>query len=374
MLEAALEAFPDAQLYALIYRRANFTGSAISRRPVHTSFIDRLPAGQAHHRAFLPLMPLAVERFDLRRFDVIVSFSYAVAHGVLTAAHQLHLAYIHTPLRYAWQQYPVFLSKQPPPARWALALYLHLFRGWDRAAAARPDRLVTVSHWMAGWVARVYRRQAQVLYPPVDVDAFQPRSPRLSGYVTLSRLVPHKRLDLVVEAFNQLGLPLKIIGEGPERSRLERLAGPNITFLGWQSPASVARLLGEARALVHAAEEDFGIAMVEAQAAGCPVIAFGRGASREIVLEGLTGEFFDRPEAGSLAQAVRQVECHPQAYDPSAIRRNALRFDRSRFLTGFTRLVEEGWAGFQSPHTAPTFPASPLEAPHAGRKVESHAD
>jgi glycosyltransferase involved in cell wall biosynthesis len=342
-LEAALEAFPDASVYTLVYRADKFKGTSISKRKIHTSFIDRFPGAHTHHRAFLPLMPFAIEQFDLREYDVVVSFSYAVAHGILPRPGQLHIAYMHTPLRYAWQGYPAFMAGKSGIYRMAVGSWMHAFRKWDTAAASRIGHLVTVSGWMADCIRRAYGREADVLYPPVDVASFPPRVSRKDFYLTVSRLVPHKRLDLVVSAFNRLGLPLVIIGEGPERTRLQHMAGKNITLLGWQSQPQMAALLGEARGFIHAGEEDFGIAMVEAQAAGCPVIALKRGGACEIVREGVTGELFERQDADSLVEAVRQFERHAEDYGPAQIHQNAERFDRSRFVEGFARLVHDDW-------------------------------
>jgi glycosyltransferase involved in cell wall biosynthesis len=250
-------------------------------------------------------------------------------------------------MRYAWQEYPAFMAEKRGFSRAAIGLLMHAFRKWDFAAAGRIDHFVTVSAWMADCIRRAYGREADVLYPPVDVASFSPQAVRKDFYITVSRLVAHKRIDLIVNAFNQLGLPLIIIGEGPERSRLEQMAGENITLLGWQSQPQMAAYLGEARGFVHAGEEDFGIAMVEAQAAGCPVIALERGGAGEIVQAGVTGELFAGQDTGSLVEAVRRFDRHAEDYHPAQTRRNAERFDRTRFLEGFTRLVKDDWFWFQ---------------------------
>jgi glycosyltransferase involved in cell wall biosynthesis len=350
VLEAALEAFPSAPIYTLIYRPAAFHGSPIADHPVHASFLNRLPGAQRHHRAFLPLMPLAIEQFDLRAYDVIVSFSYAVAHGVLPRPDQLHISYIHTPMRYAWQAYHEFnekYSRLPAPLRWGLRAFMHSFRKWDFTAAARVDHLLTVSDWMASCIWRAYRRPADVLYPPADLPAFRPLSPRGEEYVTVSRLVAHKRIDLIVDAFNRLGLPLAVIGEGPELERLRRAAAPNVRLLGWQPHAELAAHLGRAKAFIHAGEEDFGIAMVEAQAAGCPVIALNRGSAREIVHDGRTGLLFDEQTSPSLAEAVLRLERDLASFDTAEIVRSATRFDRTRFIDEFARIVHDDWQLFK---------------------------
>ena len=351
VLAAALEAFPQAPVYTLVYREEAFHESLLARHTIRTSFIDRLPGARRRHRAFFPLMPLAVGRLDLRGYDVVVSFSYAVAHGARTRPGQLHISYTHTPLRYAWRQVSPFASLGGAaffPLRWMLERYLTSFRRWDLAAAGGVDHFVAVSRWIADSICRSYERQADVLYPPVDVGSFRPLQPRGDYYMTLGRLVAQKKTTLAVEAFTQLGLPLLVVGEGPELPRLRRLAGPNVRLLGWQPRERVAELLGHARALVHPAEEDFGISMVEAQAAGCPVIAFDRGASREVVRDGVSGRFFAAQDVPALVEAVRSFEQEASRYDPEVIRAGVQRFDRGRFRTEFTRLVELDWDAFQA--------------------------
>ncbi len=236
VLAAALEVFPQAEVYTLVYRGENFRDSIIARRPVHTSFIDRLPAARSHHRAFLPLMPLAIERFDLHDYDILISFSYAVAHGIRPRPGQLHISYMHTPLRYAWQSEPAASHQGQPVMHFLVEAYLQAFRKWDAGAARRTDHFVSVSQWIAQRVWQAYQRSSDVVYPPVDVDRFRPLLPRSGYYLVASRLVAHKQVDLVVEAFSRSGLPLLVVGTGPEESRLRRTAGSNVRLLGWQPP------------------------------------------------------------------------------------------------------------------------------------------
>ncbi len=351
VLEAALEAFPGAELFTLVYREEAFRGSPIGARQVHTSFLDRLPGAHSHHRALLPLMPLAVERLDLAGFDVIVSFSYAVAHWARPRPGQLHVSYVHTPLRYAWRDpaagHLLQRLRLPAPAAWGLKLYLRAFRRWDRRAAARSHHFLTVSEWMAGCIERAYGRQADVIYPPVDLASFHPHPLREDYYVTVSRLVAHKRVDLIVEAFNRLGKTLVVIGEGPELPRLKRLAGPTVQLLGWQPQERLAETLGKARAFIHAGEEDFGIAMVEAQAAGCPLIAYAGGAAREIVQPGRSGLLFEEQTSDALAGAIRLFEATQGEYDPAAIALDAVRFSRERFVGEFAQAIRGDWQHFR---------------------------
>jgi len=348
-LEVILGLYPRAPVYTLIYNPQLFADSVISARPVRTSFLNRVPGARTHYRALLPLMPLAIEQLDLGGHEIVLSISNAVSHGVLTGPDQLHINYILTPMRYVWALQDEYLRSRPlrSPMRSALfRLLAHYLRLWDAAAAQHVDHFVAISQWVRRRVWRAYRREAEVIYPPVDVERFQPESPRGDYYITVSRLVPYKRVSLLVEAFNRLSQPLIVVGDGPEGRRLRAKAGPSIRFLGWQSDADLAALLGRAKAFVFAAEEDFGIAPLEAQAAGCPVIAFGRGGVRETILEGETGLFFEEPNAESLLSAIADFEADPRVFEAGRIRRNAERFRRERFESQFRQMVEERWGKF----------------------------
>ncbi len=356
-LEVILGLFPRATLYTLVYNPRLFGDSVISKRPVRTSFLDRLPGSRKHYRTLLPLMPLAIEQLRLADHVIVLSISNAVSHGVLVGHDQLHINYILTPMRYIWALQEEYLRSRPlrsPLRSAAFRLLAHYLRLWDVAAAQRVDHFVAISQWVAQRVWRAYRRESEVIYPPVDVERFLPLSPREDYYVTVSRLVPYKRVALLVEAFNRHSRPLLVIGDGPERRSLEAKAGPNIRFLGWQSDAEVAALLGRAKAFVFAAEEDFGIAPLEAQAAGCPVIAYGRGGVRETVIDGETGLFFEEPTAESLLEALTDFEANAGAFDAAAIRRHSERFRRERFEGEFRRMIDEQWKRFRARMSAPS--------------------
>jgi len=330
VLEAALEVFPDAPVYTLVYNRRAFEGTPLAKRQVYTSFIDRLPWAHQAHRSFLPLYPLAIEQFNLHDYDLILSSSYAVAHGILTRPDQTHVCLMHTPLRYAWHQ-PHTIFQAGGIKSQLLRMWLHNFRQWDFAASQRVDRYVAVSHWVAGLIWHAYRRPAHVIYPPVDVDRFTSLTPKGDYYLVVSRLAYHKRVDLIVQAFSRLGLPLIVVGDGAERRRLSRLAAPNVKLLGWQPDGIVQELMGRAKALVHAAAEEFGIALVEAQAAGCPVIAYAGGGALETVLEGRTGILFQEQSVASVLEAVTIFESGNLNYSPEELRWNAERFRKERF-------------------------------------------
>ena len=351
---AMLKVFPHADLYALVHDPEKLRGTPLENIPVETSFIQSLPGAVDRYRLYLPLMPLAVEQFDLRSYDLILSSSHAVAKGVLTRVDQLHVSYTHTPMRYAWDFYLDYLERNCMD-RGIKTLFarpfLHYLRLWDVTAANRVDAYLANSHYVARRVNKLYRRQARVLYPPVEVERYRADLPREDFYVSVSRLVPYKGVDLIVEAFTRTKKPLVVIGDGPELDRIRRIAGPNVRLLGHQPEEVVRDHLQRARAFVFAAEEDFGIAPVEAQAAGCPVIAYGRGGACETVIPhpepGATGLFFDHPSPEALAAAVERFESVEDALDREDCRRNAERFALERFVRELESTVEELWNSFQ---------------------------
>ena len=351
VLEAVLELFPGAPIYTLVHNPKAFKKSLIKDHEVHTSFINKLPWAGKIYRRYLPLFPLAIEQFDLRTYDVILSFSYAVAHGVLVRPEQVHINFTYTPLRHAWHQYHHFTADEQMKSAlksWPSKIILHYLRLWDMAAAQRVDNFVAISHWVAGLVWRAYRRSARVIYPPVNVLDFQPLIPRGDYYLTVSRLARHKRVDLIVEAFSQLGLPLIVVGEGSERQKLERLAASNVKFLGWQPDENVRELMGRGKALVHAAEEDFGIAIVEAQASGCPIIAYGQGGVLETVIENQTGMYFQEQSVKAITAAVENFEGRASKFDVRIMQQNAERFSKPRFQEEVLDLVGGGSEALQN--------------------------
>jgi glycosyltransferase involved in cell wall biosynthesis len=336
-LFAALEAFPRADVFTLIYNKKEFAGSPIAHRNIVTSYLDKLPFAQKRHRLFLPLMPAAIERFDLCQYDVVVAFSYAVAHGVRVTNGTRHLSYMYTPMRYAWSNLNLdgTHSRKNP----LIDLAMQRFRDWDISAAARVHEFTAISHGIADRIRLAYQRAAQVIYPPVETERFTANRKRGDYFITVSRLVPHKRIDVIIEAFARLKLPLKIVGEGPERKNLQKRAAPNIEFLGYQSEETVARLLEQARGFICAAEEDFGIAIVEAQAAGCPVLAYKGGGALETVIEGKTGLFFEAQSAESLSEAIRKFQDSAHCFHTDSMIENAHRFSKARFLKSFREFV-----------------------------------
>jgi Glycosyltransferase len=290
-----------------------------------------------------------MESLDLRGFDLVISSSSAWAHGVIPDDDAVHVCYCHNPFRYAWNARQETLAAHGPVARAALGAVFQRWRQWDWIAAQRVDAYIANSQTTKRRVARYFGREATVLHPPVEVERFAPATSG-EAYVVLSELMPHKRIDVAVRAFNELGLPLLIVGNGPDARRLHRLAGPTVTFTGRVSDAEAAHILGRARALVVTATEEFGIAAVEAQAAGRPVIALNDGGVRETVIDGVTGAFFDRPDPAALAETVRSFDA--LAIDPAACVANARRFDSAQFRRGLEAVVEQVLDGSAPPRLA----------------------
>ena len=338
VLFTALEAYPRADVFTLVYNKSAFGNTLIANRKIRTSYLDTLPFVHKFHRAFLPLMPDAIERFDLHDYDIIVCFSYAVAHGVQNYNGARHVSYTYTPMRYAWTD----LNINGTHTRKNLFVdqFMRSFRNWDKKAAARVHQFASISQTISRRIQRSYQREAPVIYPPVEVERFRPSDPREDYYITVSRLVAHKRIDLLVQAFSQLKLPLIVVGDGPALPQLKGLAASNIQFLGYESDEKVAELLSKARGFVCAAEEDFGIAIVEAQAAGCPVLAFGEGGALETVIPEVTGLFFAEQSVPSLLDGIQRFESRFHTFHATEMVWNAERFGRNRFLDEFRKFVE----------------------------------
>ncbi|MGB3494551.1 MAG: glycosyltransferase [Elainellaceae cyanobacterium] len=349
VVEQMLQVYPQADLFSLVDFLADDLRYFIQHKPVTTSFIQHLPLARKHFRQYLPLMPLAIEQFDLNDYDVVISSNHAVAKGILTRADQLHISYVHTPVRYAWDLQQQYLSGAGlrKGVKGAIArLMLHYLRLWDVVTANRVDAFLANSHYVARRIWKTYRRQAQVIYPPVSVDRFQPQRQRDDFYFVLSRFVPYKRVDLIVEAFAQLRYPLIIVGDGPDKARLQHLATPNITLLPPQPDAVIADYMNRCKAFVYMADEDFGIAAVEAQAAGAPVIAYGKGGITETVIHEKTGILFPQQTLESLVNAVKSFEARTDPFDIEILRQQAERFAPERFQREFSECVETTWTKF----------------------------
>lgn len=374
VLEQMIQVFPDSELYSLIDFVPDEQRVFLQGKSVETSFIQNLPFAERGYRYYLPLAPLAIEQFDLTDHDVVVSSSYAVAKGALTRADQLHISYVHSPIRYAWDLYHEYMEADGfgQGLRNFLARpILHYMRLYDVCTAPRVDVFVANSQYVARRIWKTYRRRAHVVYPPVDVDRFSLQEEKENYYLTMSRLVSYKRIDLIVRAFNEMPeKELIVIGDGPEYDKIERMAGPNVTVLGHQPDEAVTHYMENARAFVFAAEEDFGIVPVEAQACGTPVIGYGRGGVTETVVSGTTGVFFQEQNVEHLRGAVREFEDLRPQLNPEEIRAHAERFDVSSFRTAFSRLVRTAYTDFvggcTSQDASPSASVTSLDRPASG--------
>jgi glycosyltransferase involved in cell wall biosynthesis len=337
---AICDAWPDADVFTAVYDEAGTEGRFADRN-VHTSFLQRLHPTSRTFRPLLPFYPHAVESFDLSGYHTVISSSSAWAHGVLVDPGAVHVCYCHNPFRYAWTEREATLRARGPITRPALRFLLSRWRQWDWIAAQRVDRYVSNSRTTSERVRRYLGRESTVLHPPVELDRFGwvGRDQIGAHYVVLAELMAHKRIDVAVEAFTRLGLPLVVIGDGPEGRRLRKLAGPTVTFTGRISDERVAEVLAGARALVVTAVEEFGIAAVEALAAGRPVIALGEGGVRESVQPGVTGAFYERNDPAALAETVLGFDT--LVVDSAACRSAAERFSVDRFQTRLSSIVAD---------------------------------
>jgi len=327
--------FPQAPIFTLVCERAKLHPE-LQQRQIMTSFIQRLPKSPQKFRAYLPLFPAAAETFDLKDFDCIISSSHCVAKGVCVLPHQLHLSYVHTPMRYLWDQMAEYL---PHENRWLLKaakLVTMPLRRWDIQSAQRPTKIVANSRYVAKRIERYWKREAGVVYPPVDTAYFSDiKEQERRGYLVVSALVPYKRVDWAVQCATELNLPLTVIGDGPERQRLKRMAGPSVTFLGSVSMQQLKQAYAQAKAFLFCGVEDFGIAPVEALASGCPVIAFAEGGVTETVTSD-TGIFFKSQH--DLADAIKKMEHH--RFDRKALKQRAEYFSQEQFVSNFKKAVE----------------------------------
>jgi glycosyltransferase involved in cell wall biosynthesis len=335
-LEVFCELFPDADLFTLVYDPGRVS-HAIRRMNVKTSWIDRLPGARRYFRYLLPLFPQAIESFELADYDLILSSNHCVAKGVFPH-RALHIAYVHAPIRYVWDKHDVYFGAESPwISRAGMALSRGYLQQWDIRSANRVDFFIANSNNVAGKIKNLYGRDSAVIYPPVDVDRFALSARQNPYYLIVSALVPYKRVDLAIDAFNAIRVPLRIAGDGPLRRVLQRGARSNIEFLGYVDDVSLSELYSRCQALIFPGEEDFGIVPLEAQASGRPVIAYGKGGALETVLplggelDSPTGIFFREQTVESLIAAVRVFERNRQKFVPTAIRQQACRFSRDRF-------------------------------------------
>jgi len=336
--------FPTADLY-LLAGDQQLIHRLLPGRRVSLSALGRLPFAQRTFRAWLPLYPYAIERFDLEAYELVISSSMGFAHGVITQPATCHICCSHTPLRYAWSWYHRYLETQSRPASLLSQLVLHGIRQWDRQAVDRVDYFVAGSRFNQQRLRKYYRRDAALIHYPIDVSEFSVAGHVEDYYLVVSALMPYKRVDIAVQAFNLLGLPLKVIGEGPEIERLRAMARSNVQFLGAVADEQVRDAYARCRAFLFTTEEDYGLTPLEAQASGRPVIAYGAGGALETVVEGVTGLFFHEQTAAALAEAVARYD--PGHFDPAVIRQHALSFDVSTFGRQLTAFVVDRVAEYR---------------------------
>jgi glycosyltransferase involved in cell wall biosynthesis len=348
-LQELLHCFPEADLFAVIDFVAPEDRHFLHNKPVKTTFIQKLPFAKTRYRSYLPLMTLAIEQLDVSAYDLVISSSHAVAKGVITGPDQVHISYVHSPMRYAWDLQHQYLKESglDKGAKSYLARYLlHKMRLWDQRTANGVDHFVANSQFIARRIWKAYRREADVIYPAINTHQFTLRKDKENFYLAASRLVPYKKMDLIVESFAKMpDKRLVVIGDGPDLAKVKSFAAPNIQILGYQSTPTLIDYMQRANALIFAAEEDFGLVPVEAQACGTPIIAFGKGGALETV-RGLdksepTGVFFARQDVASICSAVREFEANREQFTADNCSKNASKFSPDTFRAKMQQYVDE---------------------------------
>jgi len=344
VVDQLVRVFPQADIFTLVCLPERLS-EAIRSRPIKTSFLQKLPKATSLYQNFLPLMPLAIEQFDLAGYDIVISSDASVAKGAVTGPDTLHINYCHSPMRYAWDMYHDYMEGLGLGRlkKIAMAITMNYMRMWDVAASNRVDLFVANSEFVKGRIRKHYRREADVINPPVDVDGFTPQGEPGDFYLILGQIIPYKRIDVAVDAFNRSGRKLIIIGEGSEVARLKAMAGPNVSLIGHQPFDVIRDHYRRCKAFIFPGVEDFGITPLEAQASGRPVLAYRGGGALETVLEGKTGLFFEEQTAESLNGAVDRFERGDHAIDPQACVANAARYSESRFRERIGSYVLKAW-------------------------------
>jgi len=348
VLKSIYKLYPGT-IYTLFHDRKQMKNTEWENVPIKTSTLQKIPFSRNHHRFFLPFFPMSVEQFDLREHKLIISSSYAVAKGVLNSSDQLHICYCHSPMRYIWDltfEYLEAAGISQGIKSLIVRSIFHYIRIWDLISSNRVNEFIANSEYIAHRIQKCYNRKAKVIYPPVDVERFRIGNHKDNYFITISRLVSYKRIDLTIKACNKLKLPLVVVGDGPDMKNLKKIAGPTITFTGYLPAYEVETLLSNARAFIFSAEEDFGIVNVEAQASGLPVLAYGRGGTLETVIENKTGLFFHKQNTENLIEVIKKFIKTEDTFDPEQIRKNAQRFPRSRFEKEFKEFVDKTWERF----------------------------
>lgn len=352
VVKAILDVFPDADIYTLVAKKEVCDELGIPWEKVHTSFIQKMPLGTKKHRAYLPLFPFAIEQFDLRGYDVVISSSHCVAKGVLTKADQLHICYCHSPIRYCWDMYNEYLEESHLDKgfkSWLVRLMLHPIRQFDAIAGSRVDYYISNSDYVGQRIRKTYRRKATTIHPNIDISNFELCNDKQEYYLASSRLVAYKKIDTIIEAFNQMpDKRLVVIGGGPNLEAYRKLANDNVTVMGYQPFDVLKDKMQHAKAFVFAADEDFGMIPIEAQSCGTPVIAYGHGGSLETVNGGKTGLFFNEQTPEAIVEAVNKFESMgSQPFAPADCRQWAEGFSEERFKREIKEFVEEKYEEFK---------------------------
>lgn len=352
VVKAIQDVFPDADIYTLVAKKVVCDELGIPWEKVHTSFIQKMPLGTKKHRAYLPLFPFAIEQFDLRGYDVVISSSHCVAKGVLTKADQLHICYCHSPIRYCWDMYNEYLEESHLDKgfkSWLVRLMLHPIRQFDAIAGSRVDYYISNSDYVGQRIRKTYRRKATTIHPNIDISNFELCNDKQEYYLASSRLVAYKKIDTIIEAFNQMpDKKLVVIGGGPNLEAYRKLANANVTVMGYQPFDVLKEKMQHAKAFVFAADEDFGMIPIEAQSCGTPVIAYGHGGSLETVNGGKTGLFFNEQTPEAIVEAVNRFEAMgSQPFAPADCRQWAEGFSEERFKREIKEFVEEKYEEFK---------------------------
>lgn len=338
--------FPDAPVYTMVHNPDRLPPE-FSRIDIRTSFIQKLPRARTKYQTYLPLMPIAAEQFDLSGYDVVISSSHACAKGVITRPETLHICYCYTPMRYAWFLYHEYMRIEQVSRfkRLLIPPIMNYLRIWDRLAADRVDDFIAISNGVRQRIKKYYRRESSLIFPPVDTDFYTPSEDIDDYFLVVSRLVAYKRVDLAIEAFNRLGWPLVVIGDGPEMEKLRKMAGPNVRMMGRLSDEETRKYYARCKAFIFPGEEDFGITPVEAQASGRPVVAYGAGGALDTVKGGVTGEFFYPQTADALTDVLRKLDL--SKFDSTVIRRHAREFDTEKFKKDFYEYTLKKFAEYR---------------------------
>lgn len=347
VLESFCEIFPGAPIFTMAYDE-QMTNGAFKNRKIHTSFLQKIPFINSHHRAYPLLMPLAIEQFDFSDYDIVLSDSNSYAKGIITGPETLHITYCHTPMRYAWDDCHRHMRefKYSKITKKLLPFGISYLRLWDSASSDRPDKYIANSKFVSDRIKKYYKQNSEVIYPPVNIDSFRISEKTKGYYLMVGRALPYKRFDIAIKAFNELKLPLKIISRGPEIKKLKKIANSNIEFLGYLDDKATSEYYANCEALIFPSEEDFGIIPLEAMASGRPVIAYRKGGALETISENITGLFFEEQTPESIVEAVKKFDA--SNFSPLQIRAYTERFNKNIFQTNIKAFIDREYAKFKN--------------------------